>query len=159
MTANGKVDRRALPALCPQRVNLEDDIFMAPSTELEKAIASVWQEVLQVDQVSTLDKFFDLGGHSLSALKVIDRLGKESDIRIDVGDLMFQTLGQLAFSREQRVPIGTLSSDTTATDVRTVLSNANQDRLSPGQGSKVLLSIALLIGLLTLGIWCYRSFF
>jgi non-ribosomal peptide synthetase component F len=48
--------------------------YVAPSTEVEQAIASIWQEVLQLDKVGTNDNFFDLGGHSLLIIKVHSRL-------------------------------------------------------------------------------------
>jgi acyl carrier protein len=61
---NGKVDRKALPATDGSRPNLQNG-YIPPTTDLQKQIATIWQEVLQVDKVSIEDNFFDLGGHSL----------------------------------------------------------------------------------------------
>ena len=73
LTPNGKIDRRALPA--PENNNIElDSNFIAPRTEVEKIIASIWTEVLGVPQVGIHDNFFELGGHSLLATQVISRL-------------------------------------------------------------------------------------
>ncbi|RKH21643.1 amino acid adenylation domain-containing protein [Corallococcus sp. CA047B] len=73
LTANGKVERKALPDPrdCP---GAEDD-FVAPETALERAIARVWAEVLRVDAVSATADFFELGGQSLLATRAIARLG------------------------------------------------------------------------------------
>jgi amino acid adenylation domain-containing protein len=69
-TVNGKLDRRALPALDGRPP--EDG--PAPRTALERSIAAAWQEVLQVERVGLHDNFFDLGGHSLLVVRLHDRL-------------------------------------------------------------------------------------
>ena len=71
-TLNGKVDKKLLPALDHSRV--EDAEFIPPSTPVEQTLAEVWQEVLGVKQIGTLDNFFNLGGHSLKAAQVAIRL-------------------------------------------------------------------------------------
>ncbi|MFC0215900.1 amino acid adenylation domain-containing protein [Paenibacillus chartarius] len=80
LTANGKVDRKALPkpegALAAQRE------YAAPATLLEAKLQPIWQEVLQVDAVGATDHFFELGGHSLRAMTLVTRLQKE--LQIDV---------------------------------------------------------------------------
>jgi acyl carrier protein len=48
--------------------------YIAPSSELEQAIADVWREVLGIDQVGIHDNFFELGGHSLLAMQVVARI-------------------------------------------------------------------------------------
>ncbi|MGH8718630.1 MAG: non-ribosomal peptide synthetase, partial [Burkholderiales bacterium] len=70
-TANGKVDRRALPA--PERTIRPEQDFVAPRTPNEQALAAIWAEVLKIDRVGIHDNFFDLGGHSLLATRVIAR--------------------------------------------------------------------------------------
>ena len=72
-TPNGKTDRNALPSVEGQRPSLEDT-YQAPRTPTEQTIADVWAEVLQIEKVGILDNFFDLGGHSLQATRVIARL-------------------------------------------------------------------------------------
>src|SRR5205085_2522186 len=73
MTANGKVDRAALPA--PDRSSRElKESFVAPRTSTEQTLAQIWAEVLQIDQVGIYDNFFEMGGHSLLATQVISRV-------------------------------------------------------------------------------------
>ena len=102
LTANGKLDRRALPA--PDQVDLSDD---QPSEEfrepLEKLLAGIWMNVLKVDRLTVYDNFFDLGGHSLLATQVVAALEKELGLRIKANELAFQTFGQLAASCKERL--------------------------------------------------------
>jgi amino acid adenylation domain-containing protein len=67
---NGKINRHALPL--PTKISTENQ--QAPSSELEKAIATIWQEALHLEKVSINDNFFDLGGHSLLLLEVNQKL-------------------------------------------------------------------------------------
>lgn len=73
LTASGKVDRKALPDPDVQRPNL-DTPYIVPSTEIERNIAALWEEVLKVDRVGIRDNFFDLGGYSLIMSKVRRKL-------------------------------------------------------------------------------------
>ncbi|KAF9574211.1 hypothetical protein EC968_007135 [Mortierella alpina] len=72
VTANGKVDRRALPE--PQEDAFARQVYEAPRGETEEAIAAIWSELLGVNQISRHDSFFALGGHSLLVVKMLDRL-------------------------------------------------------------------------------------
>jgi amino acid adenylation domain-containing protein len=72
LTLNGKVDRKALPA--PEAGIPERAGFAAPRTPVEEILAAIWAEVLDVERVGIEDGFFDLGGHSLSAIQVISRV-------------------------------------------------------------------------------------
>jgi acyl-coenzyme A synthetase/AMP-(fatty) acid ligase/acyl carrier protein len=73
VTPNGKIYRSALPA--PEKARLELGVpYVAPSNEIEQALSQIWAEVLSVDTVGIHDNFFDLGGHSLSASRVISRV-------------------------------------------------------------------------------------
>jgi amino acid adenylation domain-containing protein len=102
LTANGKLDRRALPA--PDHVELSDDQSSGGLREpIEELLAGIWTDVLKVERVSIYDNFFDLGGHSLLATQVVARLQKELGLRIKANELAFQTLGQLAASCKERL--------------------------------------------------------
>jgi acyl carrier protein len=69
LTPNGKVDRKALPQ--PQYGRPEDD-YVAPETPTEQKLAELWQQVLGLSApVSRTANFFDLGGHSLSATRLM----------------------------------------------------------------------------------------
>jgi amino acid adenylation domain-containing protein/non-ribosomal peptide synthase protein (TIGR01720 family) len=71
VTANGKLDRKALPA--PQDVLETSTGYVEPRSDLERAIAAVWQELLHLPRVGLHDNFFELGGSSLLATQVISR--------------------------------------------------------------------------------------
>jgi len=73
LTPNGKLDYRALPAPEPVRPELES-AYVAPNTGIELRIATVWQEVLGVEQVGLHDNFFDIGGNSLRLAQVQSKL-------------------------------------------------------------------------------------
>ncbi|MBV9008673.1 MAG: amino acid adenylation domain-containing protein [Verrucomicrobia bacterium] len=72
-TANGKLDRAALPV--PEMAGSARE-FVPPRTEMEKTIADVWADVLERERVGRSDNFFDLGGHSLAAMRVAARLSE-----------------------------------------------------------------------------------
>lgn len=77
---NGKLDRRALSSM--ERPHREERLLIAPRSEIEEALASVWCETLQVEYISIEDDFFALGGHSLLAVRAIKRMRER--LRIDV---------------------------------------------------------------------------
>ncbi|MGP9766974.1 amino acid adenylation domain-containing protein [Halomonas sp. AOP13-D3-9] len=70
LNANGKIDRKALPA--PDLASSSQ--YEPPQGEVEAVLAKVWSEVLGVEQVGRHDNFFELGGHSLLALKVLEKM-------------------------------------------------------------------------------------
>jgi amino acid adenylation domain-containing protein len=73
VTANGKLDRRALPAIGFERPEVEA-AYVAPRTKTERAVAAIWQEILRIERIGIHDNFFDLGGHSLLLAQVHSRL-------------------------------------------------------------------------------------
>ena len=76
LTESGKVDRKRLPAPSRERPSLEQP-YVAPRTPLERAIETLWSEFLQIDDIGTRDRFFDLGGNSLLAARFIRRMERE----------------------------------------------------------------------------------
>jgi len=94
LTANGKLDRRALPA--PQADAYASREYEAPRGEIEEALGRLWADVLGVERVGRHDHFFELGGHSLLAMKLIERMrqaGLSADVRVLFGQ---PTLAALA---------------------------------------------------------------
>lgn len=73
LNPNGKVDRFALPD--PDYAAALTATYAPPQTELEKKIAAIWCDVLGVEQVGIDDSFFDIGGESFKAIRVVRQLG------------------------------------------------------------------------------------
>ena len=96
LTPNRKIDRKAFPA--PEAVESGSKMeYVAPSSELEETIVSVWREVLGVSRVGVDDNFFDIGGHSLLTIQVHKRLKDELARPLTLVDLFrFPTVGSLA---------------------------------------------------------------
>src|SRR5262249_20341463 len=96
LTPSGKVDRRALPDPGNSRPEL-DTPFVMPTTPIEKQLARIWAQILDLDQVGIHDNFFDLGGHSLAATRVVTQLIKDLQLQLPLHSL-FQapTVAQMA---------------------------------------------------------------
>ncbi|MBM7365733.1 non-ribosomal peptide synthetase [Gordonia hydrophobica] len=82
LTVNGKLDRRALP-----EPTLGSDEFVSPETDTEQRIAAQFAEVLGIDEISATASFFDLGGNSLAAARIVGRVGEALDVDLSVRDL------------------------------------------------------------------------
>ncbi len=96
LTANGKVDRKALPAPEIDR-SQSSETYTPPGSELEETLVEIWQSVLKVDEVGTRDNFFDLGGHSLSLIRVHGAIQKHLGRKIPMVEMFrFPTVGTLA---------------------------------------------------------------
>ncbi|MBD2309013.1 amino acid adenylation domain-containing protein [Chroococcidiopsis sp. FACHB-1243] len=85
---NGKVNYQVLPAPETIRPELEQQL-QRPQTEVEQAIANIWQEVLRIDEVGIYDNFFELGGHSLLLIQVHSKLQQKFQQDISLVE-MFQ---------------------------------------------------------------------
>ncbi|MEM7355092.1 MAG: amino acid adenylation domain-containing protein, partial [Acidobacteriota bacterium] len=84
---NGKIDRSALPAPDADAAGPQT-AFVAPSTEVELLLAEIWCEVLGVERVGIHDDFFDLGGHSLKATRVLARVSEVFQVDLPVRSLL-----------------------------------------------------------------------
>lgn len=80
LTANGKLNRKALPS--PDLLHVQRG-YIAPRTPTEESVVAIWMEVLNLEQIGVEDNFFDIGGHSLSAMRLIARLGEEFELELD----------------------------------------------------------------------------
>jgi amino acid adenylation domain-containing protein len=79
VTANGKLDRAALPAPDGARPVLEQS-YVASRTPTEEQLVAIWEGLLPVDRVGIDDNFFDLGGHSMLALRLVARIQDTFDV-------------------------------------------------------------------------------
>ncbi|WP_230598529.1 non-ribosomal peptide synthetase, partial [Xanthomonas albilineans] len=95
LTANGKLDRKALPA--PDGAAYAAHAYEAPQGEIEQAIAVIWRDLLGLETIGRHDNFFALGGHSLLVVRVASRLRQDLGAEIGVAELFAHaTLQQLA---------------------------------------------------------------
>ncbi len=101
LNTQGKVDRGALPVpegdVVPERGG-----FVAPRTDMERQLAAIWADALELERVGVHDNFFDLGGHSLLLMNVIGEIKKQLGLEMNPGELVLPTLGQLATLCEAR---------------------------------------------------------
>ncbi|WP_304413698.1 condensation domain-containing protein, partial [Methylobacter sp. BBA5.1] len=147
LTANGKLDRKALPA--PEGDAYGAREYEAPQGETEQALAAIWSELLKVEQVGRHDNFFELGGHSLLAVSLIARM-RQAGLNADVQALFAApTLAGLAAavggdSRQVMVPPNAIPADATAITPDMLplvaLSQADIDRITaavPGGAANV----------------------
>lgn len=81
-TPNGKIDRKSLPLPSDLRSGVGETSYVAPTTPTEQDVAEIWQTVMGIDKVGIHDNFFDLGGHSLHATRVLARL--RNDLNVEV---------------------------------------------------------------------------
>jgi amino acid adenylation domain-containing protein len=88
LTANGKVDRRALPAPFHQRPL--NSAPAAPSTPTEKLLVEIWREILELESIGTEDSFLDLGGGSLQMMRMLNRVAQRYGIEISIIDFFPQ---------------------------------------------------------------------
>jgi thioesterase domain-containing protein/acyl carrier protein len=104
LTANGKIDRKALPRPAARASAVsEAKEYTPPTTELEKVIAASWVQSLGLSKVSIHDDFFELGGHSMIAIQVMTQLEKALGQRLPLTTLVeCPTIAQLAERLEQK---------------------------------------------------------
>ncbi|WP_052314152.1 non-ribosomal peptide synthetase [Nocardia thailandica] len=86
LTANGKIDQRRLPRPATARPRPATRISR-PGTGTERRLARVWQEVLGLEELGLDDDFFDLGGHSLSAIRLMAATAEEFGVRLELHSL------------------------------------------------------------------------
>lgn len=85
LSAHGKVDRNALLALQPSVA--EDAGVVEPQTDMEKELAAIWSDILQQPVESVETSFFDLGGHSLMAVRLFDRIRRRFGADLPISTL------------------------------------------------------------------------
>ncbi len=96
---NGKIDRGALPAP-GQGESPRHAAAATPHSEAEKAIAAIWQRLLDIEHVSVTDNFFELGGHSMLAMRAVEEIERQLGTRLMVRSLVHESLAALATTVE-----------------------------------------------------------
>ncbi len=86
LTPNKKIDRKALPKPDDATTDINAG-FVSPRTNIEKLVSDIWCEVLNLSAISIYDNFFEIGGHSLSAVQIMARLEKETGQRLPLASL------------------------------------------------------------------------
>lgn len=109
LTANGKLDRRALPvpdgAALPERAG-----YVPPTTPLEHLLVELWEEVVDARPIGLRDQFFDLGGHSLQAVRLLSRIDQRMGCRLTVAAFVEDpTIEGLVRVIERQQAVGTSS--------------------------------------------------
>jgi len=100
LNANGKLDRKALPE---PDATLWHSNYVAPRTQLEEALAQLWQQSLKVERVGISDSFFELGGHSILAIELIARLKANLNITVRLQELLANpSIAELALFISQK---------------------------------------------------------
>ena len=97
LTPSGKVNRKGLPT--PDREIIREHEYVAPRTPTELQLTQIWSEVLNVNDVGVQDNFFDLGGHSFIAVRLMSQIQEQFQINLPLATL-FQspTIEQLAIA-------------------------------------------------------------
>ena len=100
-TNNGKIDRKSLPK--PQRTDIEKSVrtseFVAPKEGVEADIANIWSSAFGLGDISAVDDFYELGGHSLIAMKIINEVKKTFGVNMTMAQLFeASTPGEMAVS-------------------------------------------------------------
>ncbi|MEY4575694.1 MAG: hypothetical protein RL701_397 [Pseudomonadota bacterium] len=99
VSANGKVDRKALPSPIERALTSE---YIAPRTPQERKLVEMWQEILKRDRIGVTDSFFALGGQSLLAVMLVSRIERDLGMRIPLSRVLERpTIEALARSLEE----------------------------------------------------------
>lgn len=95
LSSNGKINRQALAGMDISVESSHD--FVAPETVIEQLLAKIWMDLLRLEQVGIHDNFFEIGGHSLMAMRVVSAIRQELQKEIKVREIFnYPTIGGLA---------------------------------------------------------------
>ncbi|MBD5635950.1 MAG: hypothetical protein IAI49_15895 [Candidatus Eremiobacteraeota bacterium] len=108
LSANGKLDRKALAERVA--VPLAPSAFVEPRTATEMRLAEIWTTVMRRERVGVLDNFFDLGGHSILAMRIVSRVQDIFGVRVPLA-VMFDrpTVAEMAAVVDAADPAPALS--------------------------------------------------
>jgi yersiniabactin nonribosomal peptide synthetase len=113
LSANAKVDRKALAKLGKKTEKISKETYVAPSTEIQVKIASVWTEILSCTKVGIHDNFFELGGDSLRAIQCVNLLKELYQVDLSLQDFFeASSVDRLA----KNIQLDTLTTEELAED-------------------------------------------
>lgn len=97
LTANGKVDRKALLTSNARRQGQPERTVALPHTRTEQALATIWADLLNLEQIGIHDNFFELGGHSFLTIRMLDSIHRQFKRKLLLSTLFkYPTIAQLA---------------------------------------------------------------
>lgn len=129
LTPNGKVDRRSLP---DPDVTSKD--IVAPRSETESTMVDIWKQVLRLNAVGINDNFFDMGGDSISAIKIMFQ-ARQQGIHLNPGDVfLYQTISELCQASGDSATTDPSEEDTGETFGLTDLDSSDIDALKDKYG-------------------------
>ncbi|WP_264530522.1 non-ribosomal peptide synthetase [Flavobacterium sp. N502540] len=117
VTPNGKIDRRNLPQISGADIIRKE--YKAPKNEIEEKLVMIWQDVLGIEKIGTTDNFFEMGGHSLKATKLISLIQREFEIKLSIRDL---------FENIEIEDLALLIENISLTEYETELENKDYDK-------------------------------
>uniref|UniRef100_UPI0030ED2D7B amino acid adenylation domain-containing protein n=1 Tax=Ascidiimonas aurantiaca TaxID=1685432 RepID=UPI0030ED2D7B len=86
LTANGKIDRKALPEPDNSGSSIENT-YVKPANETEEKLVAIWQELLHREPIGATDNFFELGGHSLKAVQLANKIRREFEVNLPLKNI------------------------------------------------------------------------
>jgi acyl carrier protein len=123
LTANGKIDRKALPA--PQESMQAE--YTPPQGVTEERLAQLWRSLLKRERVGQQDSFFDLGGHSLLATQLLARIRSSFQVELSIRDLFERrTLREQALAIEVHREAGARGVDAPVSELSRQFEQARQ---------------------------------
>ncbi|WP_298516663.1 non-ribosomal peptide synthetase [uncultured Kordia sp.] len=98
--ANGKIDRKNLPEIDDSAI--VRNVYVAPESEVQKKLVTLWEELLAVDKIGIEDDFFELGGNSIKAMQLITNVQELFQVTIDIANVFLNpNITQLATEIEK----------------------------------------------------------
>ena len=115
LTANGKVDFKKLP-----EPEMSSKNFVPATTEIEKTVLKIWQEVLKVEEISIEDNFFELGGHSLKAIELASKIQQKFNLELSIRKLFeVASIKELSKLLEEKITEGVFNKEIISIEINT----------------------------------------
>jgi tyrocidine synthetase-3 len=89
MTLNGKVNKKALPS--PEQLNVSSS-YVAPTNETEEQLVRIWEQVLDRKKIGITDDFFNIGGHSLKAMRLVSQIHHYFEVKLELRSIFINPI-------------------------------------------------------------------